>query len=169
MPLEQGKVREFARATQSRHPAYQGTDAIIPATFLTHARMAWEPRSDAQIDQLGFDMRRILHGEEEYVFHGPPPQVGQTLTVDTRTEERWEKDGKRGGTMRFARIVNEFRDANGNLVATQRSVIVETARPPSGVRLADKQLASPPSSPPPLRSCARPPDQSAQLPKQDEG
>jgi hypothetical protein len=56
--------------------------------------------------------------------------VGQTLTVDTRTEDRWEKEGKRGGTMRFACIVNEFRDADGNLVATQRSVIVETARPP---------------------------------------
>jgi hypothetical protein len=32
--------------------------------------------------------------------------------------------------MRFARIVNEFRDAHGRLVATQRSVVVETARPP---------------------------------------
>ena len=31
--------------------------------------------------------------------------------------------------MRFARIVNEFRDADGNLVAEQRSVIVETAGP----------------------------------------
>jgi hypothetical protein len=134
MPLEQGKVREFARATQSRNPAYQGPDAIVPPTFLTHARLAWEPRAESQIEHLGFDMRRILHGEEEYVFHGPPPRVGQTLTVDTRTEDRWEKDGKRGGTMRFARIVNEFRDAAGNLVATQRSVIVETARPPKEER-----------------------------------
>jgi hypothetical protein len=130
MPLEQGKVREFARATQSRNPAYQGPDAIIPATFLTHARMAWEPRDESQIELLGFDLRRILHGEEEYIFHGPPPTVGQTLTVTTRTEDRWEKNGKRGGTMRFARIVNEFRDLDGNLVAEQRSVIVETARPP---------------------------------------
>lgn len=129
MPLEEGKVREFARATQSRNPAYHGSDAIIPATFLTHARLAWEPRNEAQIEQLGFELRRILHGEEEYVFHGPPPQVGQTLTVSTRTEERWEKEGKRGGTMRFARIVNEFHDASGNLVATQSSVIVETAKP----------------------------------------
>src|SRR5207248_2559579 len=125
MPLERGKVREFARATQSRNRAYAGPDAVIPATFLTHARLAWEPRGDGQIDKLGFDMRRILHGEEEYVFHGPPPKVGQTLTVDTRTESRWEKEGKRGGTMRFARVVNEFRDAAGTLVAEQRSVVVE--------------------------------------------
>ena len=130
MPLERGKVREFARATYSRDPAYQGPDAIIPPTFLTHARLAWEPRDQAQIEQLGFDLRRILHGEEEYVFHGPPPAIGQTLTVETRTEERWEKEGKRGGTMRFARIVNEFRDAGGRLVAEQRSVVVETPHPP---------------------------------------
>jgi hypothetical protein len=130
MPLEQGKVREFARATQSRNPAYAGPDAVIPATFLTHARMAWEPQSQAPMTQLGFDMRRILHGEEEYIFHGPPPRAGQTLTVDARLDSRWEKEGKRGGTMRFAKIVNEFRDAAGTLVAEQHTVVVETARPP---------------------------------------
>ena len=32
--------------------------------------------------------------------------------------------------MRFARVINEFRDAAGNLVAEQRSVVLETARPP---------------------------------------
>jgi hypothetical protein len=130
MPLEWGKVREFARAIKSKHAAYQGPDAIIPPTFLTHARLAWEPSAQNQMAQLGFDMRRVLHGEEEYVFHGPPPKVGQTLTVDTRIDDRWEKEGKRGGTMRFARVINEFRDAGGNLVAEQRSVVVETARPP---------------------------------------
>jgi hypothetical protein len=130
IPLERGKVREFARATQSRHAAYQGEAPRIPATFLTTARLVWEPRSEAPIAKLGFDMRRILHGEEEYVFHGPPPRAGQTLTVETRLDSQWEKEGKRGGTMRFARIVNEYRDASGRLVAEQRSVIVETARPP---------------------------------------
>ena len=130
IPLERGKVREFARATQSRNAAYSGPDAIIPATFLTHASMAWEPSSQSQFAVLGFDMRRILHGEEEYVFHGPPPAVGQSLTVDARVDDRWEKEGKRGGTMRFARIVREYRDDAGRLVAEQRSIIVETARPP---------------------------------------
>ena len=130
MPLERGKVREFARATQSRNPAYEGPEAIIPPTFLTHARMAWEPSSESSFGMLGFDMRRILHGEEEYVFFGSPPKVGQTLTAQSRLGERWEKEGKRGGTMRFARIVTEFRDTDGNVVAEQRSVVVETARPP---------------------------------------
>jgi hypothetical protein len=92
--------------------------------------MAWEPSAESKFAELGFDMRRVLHGEEEYVFHGPPPKVGQTLTVEAHVGDRWEKEGKRGGTMRFARIVTEFRDAAGALVAEQRSVVVETARPP---------------------------------------
>lgn len=130
MPLERGKVREFARATKSKNPAYEGPQAIIPPTFLTHARLAWEPGIDSPIAGLGFDMRRVLHGEEEYIFHGAPPRVGQTLTVEAKLGERWEKEGKRGGTMRFAQVINEFRDADGNLVAEQRSVVLETARPP---------------------------------------
>ena len=130
IPIERGKIREFARATQSKSPDYQGIAPVIPATFLTTARLVWEPRSEAPIAKLGFDMRRILHGEEEYVFHGPPPRAGQTLTVETRLDGQWEKQGKRGGTMRFARIVNEYRDEAGALVAEQRSVVVETARPP---------------------------------------
>lgn len=130
MPIEQGKIREFARALQTRNPAHQVPRATIQPTYLTHARLAWEPRAESQIEQLGFDMRRILHGEEEYVFHGAPPKAGDVLTVSTRIGDQWEKEGKRGGTMRFAQVINEFRDPSGRLVAEQRSVLVETARPP---------------------------------------
>lgn len=127
MPLDRSKVREFARAVQSRSEAHRGPDPIIPPTMLTSARLLWEPQDQAGIPQLGFDMRRILHGEEEYVFHGPPPRAGTTLTVETRVVDRYERPGKRGGTMRFGVVVNEFRDEAGTLVAEQRRVIIETA------------------------------------------
>jgi hypothetical protein len=71
-----------------------------------------------------------LHGEEEYIFHGPPPRVGQALTVQARITDRYSKPGKRGGNMRFGTIVTEFRDETGVLVAEQRTTVVETARPP---------------------------------------
>ena len=130
MPIKRDKIREFARATQSKNLAYFETAPTIPATFLTIARLAWEPRAESAIAQLGFDMRRVLHGEEEYVFHGPPPRAGQTLRVVARLGERWGKEGERGGATRYARVVNEFRDERGKLVAEQRSIVVETARPP---------------------------------------
>jgi hypothetical protein len=130
MPIDRSKIREFARAVKTRHPAHQGPEPAMPPTMLTSARLLWEPGDQAAIPQLDFDLRRVLHGEEEYVFHGPMPRAGQTLTVDTRVVDRYEKPGKRGGTMRFGVVVNEFRDDAGTLVAEQRSVIVETERPP---------------------------------------
>jgi hypothetical protein len=127
MPLEWGKIGEFARATGSSNPAYDGPGAVIPPTFLTTARLVWEPEADSPLASLGLDMHRVLHGEEEYVFAGALPAAGQTLTVSSRLVERYEKEGRRGGRMRFARIVSEFRDALGNVVAEQRSTVVETA------------------------------------------
>lgn len=127
-PVERGKIREFARATKTRNEAHSGPDAVIPPTFLTNARLAWEPKEQSPIPGLGFELARVLHGEEEFEFHGPPPSAGDLLTVTTRLGEQWEKEGKRGGVMRFAQVVNEFRDASGALVATQTSTLLETGR-----------------------------------------
>lgn len=128
--IERGKVQEFALATQSANPMYQSPEPVMPATFLTTARLVWEPSDQSPIAGLGLDLPRLLHGEEEYVFHGPPPEAGQTLSVETRLDAEWEKQGRRGGAMRFLRVVNEFRDESGRIVAEQRSVLVVTARAP---------------------------------------
>lgn len=125
-PIEWGKIREFAAATGSQNHAHRGHDAVIPPTFLTSARLAWEPRQLSPVRDLGFDLRRVLHGEEEFEFHGPPPRAGQTLSVTTRLGDQWEKQGSRGGTMRFAQIVNEFRGDDGSLIATQVTTVLET-------------------------------------------
>ena len=74
--IERGKIREFAAAMQCHDGAYQGPDAIIPPTFLISA-VTWAP-SDSRLN-VGFDRRRLLHGEQEFIFHGPPPRAGQTL------------------------------------------------------------------------------------------
>jgi hypothetical protein len=131
LPVERGKVREFALATQATDPAYWSADPVVPPTFLTTARLVWEPPEESATSGLGFDPARILHGEEEYVFHGDLPRAGQTLTVTTRVDGTWEKEGRRGGRLRFARIVSEYRDGGGELVAEQRTTVVETGRPPS--------------------------------------
>ena len=48
--------------------------------------------------------------------------------MSTRIDRQWEKEGKRGGTMRFVLVVNEFRDERGELVAEQRSTLVQTSK-----------------------------------------
>jgi hypothetical protein len=127
MLVEQGKIREFAAATRPDgpgEPAYHGPDAVVPPTFLVSGAL-WAP-PDARVE-VGFDRRRLLHGEQEYVFHGPPPRAGQTLTARDRIENRYEKPGKRGGTMRFAVVVTEYRADDGTLVAEARATYIETA------------------------------------------
>jgi hypothetical protein len=129
IPIERGKIREFARATGSRNPDYDRRDAPVPPTFLTTARAFWTvEQADLGID---FDLARLLHGEEEYEFVGPPPHAGEELTFEVRIGDRWEKEGKRGGRMRFAQMITEFRDSNGNVRAIQRTTLLETAKAPS--------------------------------------
>jgi hypothetical protein len=70
---------------------------------------------------------RGLHAEQHYEYHrhiGP----GDVLSATTRPGERWEKEGKRGGKLIFAETITEYRDQNGELVITARSVGVETAK-----------------------------------------
>lgn len=124
MVVERGKIREFAAAMQSDDPAYAGPDAIVPPTFLTSSAL-WAPEG-ARVD-VGFDRKRLLHGEQEFVFHGPLPHAGQVLTVVDRIEDRYEKPGRKGGIMRFAVVVTEYRDSSGTLVAEGRSTLIETA------------------------------------------
>jgi hypothetical protein len=130
MVVERGKIQEFAAAAQSRHPAYRGPGAIVPPTFLMSGSL-WAPEG-APVD-VGFDRRRLLHGEQEFVFHGPPPRAGQVLKVSDRLEERYSKPGKRGGMMRFAVVVTEYRGEDGALVAEARRTLIETAPKTPGV------------------------------------
>jgi hypothetical protein len=132
--VERGKIMEFAAATRSRNPAYwEDEHPVAPPTFLT-TQMFWQewagdgasPWRAVQLDQ-----QRGMHAEQEYVFHGPPPRAGTTLTATSRIEDVYRKEGRRGGTLTFAVMVTEFRDENGRLVAVARLTGVETARAPA--------------------------------------
>jgi hypothetical protein len=129
MTVERSKVREFARAVLTRDPAYSAPDAVIPPTFLTVADFWWAPRRSNPIHALGFDISRTLHGEIEYVFFEPAPRVGDELVVQTKLESLYEKAGRRGGTMRCALLLTEFRTRAGEIVAEERSLVMETAEP----------------------------------------
>jgi hypothetical protein len=126
MPIEEGKIREFAVAVRSSNPAHFGRDAVMPPTMLISARLLWEPEALSPLARLDLDPARVLHGEEHYEFFGPLPRAGERLTVTTRIDGRLEKQGRRGGTMRLVVVVNEFRNPAGALVAVQRTTVVET-------------------------------------------
>lgn len=128
VPIERGKLLEFARATLAKAPEHLSGEPVATPTFLTIAGNFWAPK-DGSVPSVGFDVRRLLHGEEEFIFHGPPPRAGATLKAETRLGERYEKPGKRGGQMRFAQLITDYHDEAGALVAQQITTLVETAQP----------------------------------------
>jgi hypothetical protein len=122
--VERGKIAEFADAMLCDDPAYRGPDALIPPTFLTTAAR-WAPPG-VRVN-VGFERKRLLHGEQEYTFHRDLPAAGDVLTAQERVVERFSKPGKRGGEMRFATVVTEYRDATGTVVAEAKATFIETA------------------------------------------
>jgi hypothetical protein len=72
-----------------------------------------------------------LHAEQHFTYHRTP-RVGDVLTATTRPGERWEKQGRRAGVLVFSESITEYRDQDGELVVTARSVGVRTERPVEG-------------------------------------
>jgi hypothetical protein len=129
--VERGKVREFARATKSENPEYLDDAAPVSEPTFLVSSVFWAPPGANRWGKLKLDMRRVLDGGRDFVFHGPPPKAGTKLTSQTRVDQIYEKEGKRGGTMTFVETVQEFRDEAGNVVAEMRSTAIETGKPPT--------------------------------------
>jgi hypothetical protein len=131
MPIERGKVREFATATGSTSSDYLASpNPPIPPTFLRTSILWDPPGSESPLSGLNLNLKRILHGEQEYEFFGPPPTAGTVLSVESRLESVTEKEGRRGGVMRFITTVQDFTDQDGKLVARGRSILIETGKAP---------------------------------------
>jgi hypothetical protein len=125
MIVEVGKIREFARATKSASPDHQGWAPIAPTTFLTVASLWMGPENSPLAGDL--NLERVLHGAEEFIFHGKTPAAGDRLVGRARITDVYEKQGRRGGSMQFIEMVHEYRDPDGRLVAEVRSTMIETA------------------------------------------
>ena len=131
MVIEEGKVREFARAVKSSNAAYvgDGPQPTSPPTFLASSTF-WQGSEHSPWGGASLNWERILHGEQEFVFPGPPPAAGTELTAEARIDRVYEKEGKRGGAMTFVELVTEYRDPSGAVVAESRSTIIETSQAP---------------------------------------
>lgn len=123
--VELGKVREFAQAT--RAPELTGADAssapVCPPTFLISTMYLGGPEHSARAEQRDFG--RVLHAEQEFLFHGPPPRAGEQLVVQQVPGGVVVKQGRRGGELVFTRTDSHFRDTTGRLVATAHFTVVQ--------------------------------------------
>ena len=117
--VERGKIFEFARAVLSEDPAhFNGTAPVIPPTFLS-TTLFWEEHVEGANPwaQVAMSEERGMHAEQEYLFHGPPPRAGDRLTATSRVTEIYDKQSRSGAVLTFVKMVTEFRDDAGTLVA----------------------------------------------------
>lgn len=127
-PVERGKIREFAVAILDEDPAYmQSEKPPAPPTF-TMTVALWPRQSDTPPPDLGIkDFRRVLHGEQQFEYLRPV-HAGDTLTGTSRVADVYEKEGSKGGTMRFVVLETTFRNQKGEECVVSRNILVETQK-----------------------------------------
>ncbi|MFE5027491.1 MaoC family dehydratase N-terminal domain-containing protein [Streptomyces sp. NPDC056656] len=123
MPVEWGKVREYAQATAAARPVYMDDPhAPIPPTFLATV-VFWTPigetlRSPEVLKACAeagveADTRTLLSLEQEYVFHGPLPRAGDRLHTSERLRDIRVKQTRSGRVMVVVRFTVSFHDEQG--------------------------------------------------------
>jgi acyl dehydratase len=110
--VERDHVQRFAAAVGD-----DGT--FVPPTFVTAPEIAAGLAAAIADPDLGLDLARVLHGEQEYEW-ARPLRVGEALTCGTQIESIRAK-----GTTGFLTLRSELRDADGALVAVGRSTLIQ--------------------------------------------
>jgi acyl dehydratase len=138
LPVERGKIREFALAVGEDNPLFFDPeearrsglpDIVAPPTFTV--TQLWEVPREEREKRLGahLDYERVLHGEQEFVYKRLPV-AGEVLRGTMRISSDVTKEGRRGGTMRFVTYESRFVDADGDEVLIAYYTLLETSKDP---------------------------------------
>jgi acyl dehydratase len=128
--VERGKIKEFARAIGDPNPFYlddrvgqasEWGDIIAPPTFATTFRDE-SADTGAFLRELGTDISRVLHGEQEFEIV-KPLQPGERYLCRTKVLDIYEKTGK-SGPMAFVVRETAITDRADEIVATMRHITV---------------------------------------------
>jgi acyl dehydratase len=127
--VERGKIKEFARAIGDLNPFYlddrvgqasEWGDIIAPPTFMTTFRA--EGETAHLLQELGTDLSRVLHGEQEFEL-ARPIRPGETFLCRSRVVDIYEKTG-RSGPMAFVVRETAVTDRANEIVGTIRHITV---------------------------------------------
>ena len=133
LPIERGKIREFAIAIGDDNPIYldpsyavktEFRGILAPPTF-TVTKAFWRKGASVLSELAGLDPRYRLHGEEEFEYF-QPILAGDLLTCRNKITEAYEKKGKRGGKMTFIVLEFTFYNQKGEKVLASRTTTVHT-------------------------------------------
>jgi hypothetical protein len=127
--VERGALRFFAEATGETRPEYVDLEAAraaghrdlpVPPTFLFSLELQ-APDPLGFLDQLGVDLRGVLHGEQWFEYLAEAC-AGDSLTLRPRLVELVDKKG--GAMQLLTKETTVTDDATGDLVARLGSVLV---------------------------------------------
>jgi acyl dehydratase len=123
----------FSIASAHWNPSYplRGVRRIPAAEPPGAARGGEEKGTGSKRSGGGPNLTRVLHGEQRFEYH-QPLRPGMVLRASAHPGKSWEKEGRRGGRMRFSEIITEYRDEGGELVVTETSVGIVTGKAVEG-------------------------------------
>ncbi len=139
--VEKGKIAEFAMAVSQKEsksqvkPIYVDSAAakaagygdIVPTATFNICFLLWGGGGlIPMLQEVGIDLVRLLHGEEEYEYL-LPIHPGDVMTGVTRVVEMYDKEkkGKPGKFMEFTVLEAEIRNQRGELAIRARTTLVE--------------------------------------------
>jgi len=154
-PVEAGHILMFARSVGDENPVYVDEEAakntepggiIAPPTFVqSSAQFDPDYFLRPKLNQPWFGSGKNPTGvtrqggggggggggpeRRTETLVGELVLPGDVLTPTNKPGKTWEKEGRRSGKLVFSESVTEYRDQNGELVITARSVGVRTERP----------------------------------------
>ncbi|MGD0433611.1 MAG: MaoC family dehydratase N-terminal domain-containing protein [Acetobacteraceae bacterium] len=149
-PLEATHIMMVARAIGDENPVYQDAEKandtevggiIAPPTFAVALAQFNPDVSRPRLGEKWFGSGKGSTGiegkapsagglnAERHFEYFRPVRPGEVLTAETRPGKTWEREGKRAGKLLFSDRITDFRDQNGELVVSVRSVSVKTERP----------------------------------------
>lgn len=135
IPVERGKIHEFANAILDDHPHYHDevaaqaaglSSVVTPPTFTVAGSFFRAPDDEAPEALRRLDLRYVLHGGMEFTFERPVV-AGDVLTAEPGEVKEYDKEGRRGGLMKFVEMETVFRDRSGEIVVRSRSIAIQTA------------------------------------------
>jgi acyl dehydratase len=142
LPVERGKIKEFARAVHTANPIYRDPVAARAAGFSgvpappTFSAVAAHHAADtaaaegtmsparAATEALGLDVTRTVNGQQTWEFERIPV-AGDVLTGTAIVTAVEHKTGRRGGTSTFVTVVTTYVDAVGAPVLRETVTVIE--------------------------------------------
>ncbi|MCT2582070.1 MaoC family dehydratase N-terminal domain-containing protein [Actinophytocola gossypii] len=126
--IERGRLRLFAKAIGETDPVYVDLDAAraaghpdlpVPPTFFC-ALGHEQPDPFGWLDELGVDLRQVLHGEQSFTYH-LVAYAGDRLTARPRITDIY---ARKGGALEFVVRETAVTRAGGEPVAELTDVVV---------------------------------------------